>query len=325
MCKSEDIPQVPNSSGPTEEKEGAAPTTHATKPSSGENDRPVTKASYISDMLCCGRSGHIASAKELGVWDKSLEDQAGIVSQWLLHFLNPLLSLGSHKVLDAEDIGVPSQNDRAEKAYRVAMEAWEIQSTKAAAVNKKLKEQHEEKLAKCKTDKEREKVKPLKLKDPSIAAALATGYGKCTLLVAILYYVISALLGFVPVLILNNLVSFFESGEPLGPIDSIQHPWCQVIALGLLPFIISLLQTRHLTIMSHAAVFVRTAVSTMLYRKALRVSAAGRAKTSTGQVVNMMSNDTAQLQRFLQFIGYTMVAPIQIILALALIYQQVRL
>ena len=50
-------------------------------------------------------------------------------------------------------------------------------------------------------------------------------------------------------------------------------------------------------------VFVRTAVSTMLYRKAVKVSAAGRAKTSTGQVVNMMSNDTMQLQRFLQFLG----------------------
>jgi ABC-type multidrug transport system fused ATPase/permease subunit len=62
----------------------------------------------------------------------------------------------------------------------------------------------------------------------------------------------------------------------------------------------------------------------MLYRKALRVSAGGRAKTSTGQVVNMMSNDTMQLQRFLQFGGMTLVAPVQIIVALYLIYQEVR-
>jgi len=70
-------------------------------------------------------------------------------------------------------------------------------------------------------------------------------------------------------------------------------------------------------------VFVRTAVSTMLYRKALTVSAAGRAMTSTGQVVNMMSNDTMQLQRFLQFAGFTIIAPLQIIIALVLIYKQV--
>jgi ABC-type multidrug transport system fused ATPase/permease subunit len=57
----------------------------------------------------------------------------------------------------------------------------------------------------------------------------------------------------------------------------------------------------------------------MLYRKSLRVSAAGRAKvTSTGQIVNLMSNDTAQLQRFLQFVGMTVVAPVQIVIALIL-------
>ena len=66
-----------------------------------------------------------------------------------------------------------------------------------------------------------------------------------------------------------------------------------------------------------------TAVSTLPYEKSLSVSAAGRAATSTGQVVNMRSDDTSQLQRFIQFGGMTMVAPLQIIISLILIYQQV--
>ena len=37
----------------------------------------------------------------------------------------------------------------------------------------------------------------------------------------------------------------------------------------------------------------------------------------------MMSNDTQQLQRFLQFFGFTLVAPLQIVLSLVLIYRQV--
>lgn len=45
--------------------------------------------------------------------------------------------------------------------------------------------------------------------------------------------------------------------------------------------------------------------------------------TSTGQVVNMMSNDTMQIQRFLQFAGFTFTAPIQIIISLVLIFRQV--
>jgi hypothetical protein len=62
------------------------------------------------------------------------------------------------------------------------------------------------------------------------------------------------------------------------------HPWLSVAGLDIVPVIISILSTRSTVIMSHAAVFARTAVSVMLNRKALRVSAAGRAKTSIGHV-----------------------------------------
>merc|ERR1712232_944378 len=140
------------------------------------------------------------------------------------------------------------------------------------------------------------------------------------------YYVIASLLSFVPVLILNDLVSYFEHFATVGPSIPYPHfvnPWIQVAGLGVVPLIVSLLQTRHQAIMAHCGVYVRTSVSTLLYQHSLNVSAGGRAKTSTGQVVNMMSNDTMQLQRFLQFIGMTMGAPIQIVIALYLIYQQV--
>jgi hypothetical protein len=38
----------------------------------------------------------------------------------------------------------------------------------------------------------------------------------------------------------------------------------------------------------------------------------------------MMSNDINQMQKFLEVVGLTLVAPIQVILATVLIYQQVR-
>ena len=271
----------------------------------------------------CGPRKQVKSGRDFGVWEKSLEDQANCLSDWSLSYLNPILALGSQKVLDQDDIGVPSQQDKADRAYEVALAAWEEQSAKAHAQNAVLKEAYEKKLAPCTTEAQRTKIKEPVYKEPSVAVSLVKGFGGLKILMAMVYQVLSALLAFVPVLILNNLVRFFESGEPIDEYDGI-HPWAQVAALGVLPVLISILNTRHSVIMAHAAVFVRTAVSTLLYRKALRVSAAGRAMTSTGQVVNMMSNDTAQLQRFLQFIGFTMTAPLQIVIALFLIYQEVR-
>ena len=60
-----------------------------------------------------------------------------------------------------------------------------------------------------------------------------------------------------------------------------------------------------------------------IYRKALSLSPAARQKTSTGQIINMFSTDTKQLQMFLNFMNNVALAPLQIIVALALIWLQV--
>ena len=138
-----------------------------------------------------------------------------------------------------------------------------------------------------------------------------------------MYYILSALLQFLPVMILEDLVKYFETMHTPDPHPTFLHPWIEVAGLGLLPSLTSILQTRSQTIFQHGAIFVRTAVSTLLYEKSLSVSAAGRATTNTGQVVNMMSNDTTQLQRFIQFGGMTLVAPLPIVVVLVLIYRQV--
>jgi hypothetical protein len=257
------------------------------------------------------------SGSDLGVWEQSLEDRANSFTLWWMSYLNPLLSLGSRKVLDAKDVGVPSQEDRAERAYQSAKKEWEVQLVKARAYNDKVKEkwqqnQQQQEKASHKAHLEvygdgdgddvvDNQTKPPEgpsdkmLKDPSISISLVVSFGGWRIALAILFQVISAILSFVPVLILNDLVGYFEwyeATDRTGSYDSMAPPWVEVIGLGIVPVLVSILQTRHNAIMAHCGVFVRTAVSTLLYRKALNVSAAGRAKTSTGQVVNMMSNGT---------------------------------
>ena len=62
------------------------------------------------------------------------------------------------------------------------------------------------------------------------------------------------------------------------------HPWVLVAGLAVIPMTVSMLESRHNVIMIHASVYIRTAVSTMLYNKSLSVSNTGRGSTSTGQV-----------------------------------------
>ena len=96
--------------------------------------------------------------------------------------------------------------------------------------------------------------------------------------IAIIYYIISALVQFIPVMILEDLVRYFERMNSLSPHKPLVHPWVEVAALGVFPTITSILQTRSQVIFQHGAIFVKAAVSTMLYKKSLSVSAAGRGK-----------------------------------------------
>ena len=257
------------------------------------------------------------------VHSKSLEDQANCVSDWLLDYLSPLLRLGSTKVLEHSDIGVPSEQDRASTAFAAIVDCWETEFSRTDAINKTHRATYDAKFSKLSAAKKLKK-KPFVKVQPSVARSLLKAFGGYKVYLAIGYYIIAALIQFVPVLILEDLVKYFETiNSPEEPHKTLVPPWWLVAALGVLPFFTSILQTRSQVIFQHMAVFVRTAVSTLLYKKSLSVSAAGRACTSTGQVVNMMSNDTTQLQRFIQFGGMTLVAPLQIVISLILIYRQV--
>jgi ABC-type multidrug transport system fused ATPase/permease subunit len=76
-------------------------------------------------------------------------------------------------------------------------------------------------------------------------------------------------------------------------------------------------------IIAHVSIQFRNALVNKIYRKAMVLSPAARQKSSTGQIINMFSNDTKQIESFLFFLNNIIVAPAQIIVALVLIYLQV--
>jgi ATP-binding cassette subfamily C (CFTR/MRP) protein 1 len=91
----------------------------------------------------------------------------------------------------------------------------------------------------------------------------------------------------------------------------------------VLPMLGSLFAAQSNVYMTHLSIQFRNVLVNMIYRKSLTLSPAARQKSSTGQIVNMFSNDTQQLQRFLFFLNNVVVAPAQIAICLGLIYQQV--
>ena len=150
-------------STPSIQSEESPPVTRSRKEEKGWKYASNHETSIFA--LCRPQVG-IETGRDLGVWERSLEDRANCISKWFLSYLTPLIRLGSRKVLDADDMGVPSQEDLAEEAYAKAVASWERQVAKTRLKNEKIIKAHQAKLAKCKTDKERQKLGEPQLKDP---------------------------------------------------------------------------------------------------------------------------------------------------------------
>jgi ATP-binding cassette subfamily C (CFTR/MRP) protein 1 len=101
--------------------------------------------------------------------------------------------------------------------------------------------------------------------------------------------------------------------------------WLMVFLLLLLPIIGTIAMSYASIILLHIGQQVRTSLIIAIYRKALRLSPAAKQHASTGQIVNMFSGDTKQIQGMLNFVVFIALAPVQIGVALAFIYQQVYL
>jgi ABC-type multidrug transport system fused ATPase/permease subunit len=221
--------------------------------------------------------------------EHSFEDNASLLGKIALNYMDPVFSRAHEHGLVHEDLGKVSQQDQATRLHELFEKEWEIEI-------KKPKDKR------------------------SLWRALWRTVGYSRVILALSLYAINAGLGYGPILILNQLVRHFDGKQILS--DSIL--WLLVALIFVLPLLASICTAHSNVIMAHIGIQFRNALINMIYRKSLKLSPASRQKQSTGMIVNMFSNDTAQLQRFMYFLNNCALAPAQIIVSLALIYLQVN-
>lgn len=75
--------------------------------------------------------------------------------------------------------------------------------------------------------------------------------------------------------------------------------------------------------MMHLAMKMRVSVSSAIYRKALRLSRTALGGTTTGQVVNLVSNDLGRFDRALIHLHFLWLGPLELLIALYFLYEQI--
>lgn len=117
-----------------------------------------------------------------------------------------------------------------------------------------------------------------------------------------------------------NLVAYFETGqseitETAAYIYSAVIIFCRLTDALLL----------HGTMMGlcHVSMKMRIACSSLIYRKILKLDKTALAKTTIGQVVNLLSNDVSKFDQGFVLANFTWIAPIQAAVGTYLLYREI--
>ncbi|XP_038214940.1 multidrug resistance-associated protein 1 isoform X1 [Zerene cesonia] len=230
------------------------------------------------------------------------ENASGFPSRLTFSWFDPLALTGFRRSLTESDLWALNPEDSSKEVVPRFDKFWERTLRKREAANGP-KATYSKTSASVNFKPESEK------KPASILPALCLAFGGQFLFGALLKLINDVLMFLSPQL-LKLLIGFVEGKEPV---------WKGYLyAVGLLTCATAqtLLLGHYFTRMYLVGMKIRTALTSAIYRKSLRISNAARKESTVGEIVNLMSVDA---QRFLELTAYlNMVwsAPLQIALAL---------
>ena len=205
-------------------------------------------------------------------------------------FLSKLIRTGGKRPLTVDDLGAAGKDYKSSELYKKYSIEWEKEQKKKA-----------------------------KGKKPSFIMAMVRATGLCYWITGILLILVSCCLSFVPSIILNLLVSDFESDEPgflSSPLLRVDYKmrWVYSLILLVVPLLNACISSTVQMMFTKIAVSLKCMASEAIYRKALRLTSTAKGDTSTGQLVNIMSTDTNVLLQFVMIVNIIAMIPLMVVL-----------
>ncbi|EDV54484.1 probable multidrug resistance-associated protein lethal(2)03659 [Drosophila erecta] len=219
-------------------------------------------------------------------------ESAGIFSALMFCFALPILFKGRKKTLEPADLYKALKGHKAETLGDKFFETWQ---SEVRSCGDRAKQ------------------------EPSIIRVILKVFGWQLLLSGIVVGFLELGTRATLPLILGALIAeFTANGNGAGL-------WAQIYGLTLvLSILFSVLMFHPLMMgLMHLAMKMRVAVSTAIYRKALRLSRTALGDTTTGQVVNLISNDLGRFDRALIHFHFLWLGPLELLIASYFLYQQI--
>ncbi|EDW77876.2 uncharacterized protein Dwil_GK24718 [Drosophila willistoni] len=218
-------------------------------------------------------------------------ESAGLLSSLMFCFALPILFKGRKKTLEPTDLYNTLKEHQAGYLGNKFFEKWQKEVAKSAELKK----------------------------EPSVIKVIGRQFGWQLIFSGIIIAFLELGTRLTSPLLLAGLINEFTingNGNGLA---------AQLYAIGLILTTSSsvILMHPYMMGMTHLAMKMRVAVSGAIYRKALRLSRTALGDTTTGQVVNLISNDLGRFDRALVHFHFLWLGPLELLLASFFIYQQI--
>jgi ABC-type multidrug transport system fused ATPase/permease subunit len=228
----------------------------------------------------------------LGVWD-----------QLTFGWMKPLLSLGSQKPLEQDDLYDLSPEDSAEGISRAFRKEWVKELEKQATSDRVEEKKGVDPYGKKKTK-------------ASLTNAYVRSLGMPFLLAGILKLLHDSTI-FIGPYILNKLIRFLA--DPNAPVSEGYH---YVIGLFVSYLFMSLCLRQYFWWCFRVGMRVRSAVVTSVYSKSLSITMETLNRRNTGEITNLMAVDSTRLQDLTPYLHAIWYSFYQLVVALFFLWEQ---
>uniref|UniRef100_A0A8C7JIE4 Multidrug resistance-associated protein 4 n=1 Tax=Oncorhynchus kisutch TaxID=8019 RepID=A0A8C7JIE4_ONCKI len=215
--------------------------------------------------------------------------QNGVEDTWL----NPLFRIGYNRRLEEHDMYKVLPEDGSERLGEDLQWYWD-QEVQWAAKD---------------------------LRTPRLTRVLIACYWRSYSVIGI-FTLIEEIIKVIQPVLLGKLIRYFESYDP-DNMDALYEACGYAAGVSLSTLGLAALHHLYFYHVQRAGMKIRVAMCHMIYRKALCLNSTALGKTTTGQIVNLLSNDVNKFDEVTIFLHFLWVGPLQAAAVMVLLWYEI--
>nr|XP_046259914.1 ATP-binding cassette sub-family C member 4-like isoform X1 [Scatophagus argus] len=206
---------------------------------------------------------------------------ANLLSKIFFCWLNPLFRIGYKRKLEEDDMYKVLPEDASDRLGEELQWYWDREVQQAAK----------------------------DLRSPKLTKVIVQCYWRSYLLIGIYIFIEEVIKVIQPVL-LGKIIEYFESYDPSNT-TAVHDAYSYAAGISLSTIGLTVFNHLYFYHVQRAGMKIRVALCHMIYRKALCLHSKAFGKTTTGQIVNLLSNDVNKFDEVTLYLHFLWLGPLQ--------------